>query len=90
MRTYDWVEICELVGISLLNKVSDLINKNNVRLYRDDGLTVFKNKSGQQLEKMKNNLQKLLKDFALKVIIENNLKIVNYLDVTLNLKDGTY
>ena len=90
MRTYDWVEICELVGISLLNKVSDLINKNNVRLYRDDGLTVFKNKSGQQLEKMKNNLQKLLKDFALKVIIESNLKIVNYLDVTLNLKDGKY
>lgn len=55
-------------------KVSSLINKNNVGLYRDDDLTDFKNKSGQQLEKMNTNLQKLLKDFALEIIIESNFK----------------
>ena len=37
-------------------------------------MTDFKNKSGQQLEKMNTNLQKLLKDFALEIVIESNFK----------------
>ena len=35
-------------------------------------------------------LQKVFKNNGLNVIIECNMKIVNYLDVTFNLNDGTY
>ena len=46
--------------------------------------------SGQQAEKRKKIIQKNFKDKGLQIIIKHNLKIVHYLDVTLNLNDGTY
>ena len=84
MGAYDGAEVCELVGTFLLDKISEKYEKNSNGLYRDDGLSVFKNKSGTQLERIKKNLQKTFKDFGLEIVAESNLKIVNYLDVTLN------
>ena len=46
--------------------------------------------SGTQLEKMKKKLQRLFKEFDLEITAESNKKILNYLDITLNLKDGTF
>ena len=43
-----------------------------------------------QLETIKKNLQKPFKDFGLEIAAESNLKIANYLDVTLNLNDGSF
>ena len=42
------------------------------------------------MEKIKKRLQKVFKNNGLNVIIECNMKIVNYLGVTFNLNDGTY
>ena len=61
-----------------------------VGLYRDDGLDVFKNISGPESERIKKNFQPLFKKYELEIIIERNKKLVDYLDVTSNLKDGTY
>ena len=77
-------EVCELVGTFLLEKISEICNKSNRELYRDDGLSIFRNKSGPQLEKMKKKLQRLFKEYDLEVTAESNLKIVNYLDATFN------
>lgn len=65
-------------------------NKNNIDLYRDEGLAVFKNINGHQADKIRKEFQQLFKKFALSLEVEYNLKIVNYLDVTLNLNNGTY
>ena len=62
----------------------------NIGLYRDDELSVFKTKSGTQLERIKNSLQKTIKDFGLEIVAISNLRIVNYLDVTLNLNDSSF
>ena len=86
----DGAEVCELVGTFLLEKISEICNKSNIGLIRDDGLSIFRNKSGIQLEKMKKKLQRLFKEYDLELTAESNLKIVNYLDVTFNLKDGTF
>ena len=77
-------EVWELVGTFLLEKISEICNKSNRELYRDDGLSIFRNKSGPQLGKMKKKLQRLFKEYELEVTAENNLKIVNYLDATFN------
>ena len=90
MGVYDGAEVCELVGTFLLEKISEICNKCDIGLYRDDGLAVFRNKSGTHLEKIKKELQGLFKKYDLEIIAESNQKIVNYLDVTLNLKDGTF
>ena len=53
MGAYDGAEVCELVGTFLLEKISEICNKCDIGLYRDDGLAVFRNKSGTHLEKIK-------------------------------------
>ena len=83
-------KVCDLVRTFLLDKISKKYDKNSIGLYRDDRLSVFKNKSGTQLERIKKNLQKTFKDFGLEIVVESNLRIVNYLDVTLNLKNGSF
>ena len=90
MGAYDGAEVCELVGTFLLYKLSLKYNKNNIGIYRDDGLAIFKNISGPKSEKVKKDIQKLFKENALDIIIQCNMKTVNYLDVTLNLENSTY
>ena len=88
MDAYDGAEVCELIGIFMLSLLSKHINKNHIGLYRDDGLAILKNTSGPEAEKLKKKLQKLFKEKDLDIIIQCNLKITNYLDITLNLNDG--
>ena len=90
MGACDGAEVCELVGIFMLNKISEKCIKNDEGLYRDDGLAVFKNISGPELECIKKNFQSLFKKYRLEIITECSKKVVDYLDVTFNLKDGTY
>ena len=65
------------------------LGSNKRGLYHDDGFTIFRNISGQQAEKHLKIIQTIFKDRCLQIIIKYNLKIVDYLDVTLNLNDGT-
>ena len=70
--------------------MSRKFSSNNIGLYRDDGLSVFRNISGRQAEKHKKLIKNIFKDKGLQLIIKCNLKIVDYLFVTLNWNDGTY
>ena len=79
-----------MIGIYLLSVLSTKCNKDELGLYRDDGLAVFKNISGPQSEKRKKDFQRIFNENNLKIEIKCNLTVVDYLDVTLNLNDGTY
>ena len=59
-------------------------------LYRDDGLVLFKDKSGPELEKIKTLVQSIFWENELKITIQCNLKIVDYLEVSFNLRDSPY
>ena len=52
MGAYDFAEICELVGTFLLLLLRKKYNSNNIGLYRDDRLSVFKNISGLALSRV--------------------------------------
>ena len=82
MSAYDGTKVCELVGTFLLYKLSIKYNKNNTDLHRDDGLAISKNISGPKSEKVKKDIQKLFKEKGLDIIIQCNIKTVNYLDET--------
>ena len=69
-------EVCELVIIYMLNLLSKEYNKSGFRLYRDDGLTVLKKKSGPQSELVKENIQKISEKHRLDIIIKFNMKTV--------------
>ena len=64
--------------------------KKNIGSYRDDRLAAFKNVSEPASEKIKKQLQSLFKQKSLQILIECNLKVVSYLDLTFNLNDGSY
>ena len=51
MGSFDGVNICELVGLYLLDKLLNLIGRENVGLYRDDGLAVVNSSSGNKKKK---------------------------------------
>ena len=59
-------------------------------LYRDEGLVLFKDKSGPELEKIKTAVQSIFWENKLKITIQCNLKIVDYLEVSFNLRDSSY
>ena len=90
MGSFDGAEVCELIGLFILNILSDKYGKNNVGLYRDDGLVLLRNTSGPQSERTRKDITREFKKQGLDITISTNFKICNFLDVTLNLKDGTY
>ena len=57
MGSYDGGELCELVGLYLLDLLTKEFGKQNIGLYRDDGLSCFENISGPDSEKIKKNLK---------------------------------
>ena len=58
-------------------------------LYRDDGLAVCQ-ATPREIEKTKQEVSKVFKSNGLKITIEGNKKIVNFLDVTFDLSSGSY
>ena len=84
MGSFDGAKICELVGLYLLDKSSNLIVRVNVGLYRDDGLAVINSSSGPVLDKMRENIVALFKNEGLSITIETNLFETDFLDVTFN------
>ena len=90
MGSYDGAEIWELVGIFILEKLSKLNDKNNNGLYRDDGLMLIRLTSKRLIEKMKQSIIDTFKDIGFDIDILTNLKVVNFLDLTLDLTNGIH
>ena len=88
MGSYDGAEVCELVGIYILNQIKQKL-PHNIGLYRDDGLAIIR-ESPKNVKKAKKQLCSIFKNNGLKITIEANRKIINFLDVTLNLTTGSY
>ena len=90
MGSYDGAEVCELVGLYILSILAQEHGKETIGLYRDDGLAAFRNINGNRADRIRKNMTKTFKDLGLKITIDCNIKVVNFLDITLNLNDGTY
>ena len=91
MGSYDGAELCELVGLFILHTLTEIYGDNTCGLYRDDGLCCFHNITSSAADKIRKEITSLFKEkFDLKITIKTNLRIVDFLDVTLNLESGTY
>lgn len=83
MGSFDGAETCELVGCYLLSQLTQ-IPEINIGLYRDDGLAVL-NQTPQKIENVKKEICRVFAENNLRITIEANKRIVNFLDVTLDL-----
>ena len=87
MGSYDGAETCELVGSFLLSQLQHLDVK--IGLYRDDGLAVC-NATPRETENIKKEVCRVFNQNGLRITIEANKQIINFLDVTFNLNNSTY
>ena len=87
MGSFDGAEFCELVGLFLLSQLQYL--NINVGLNRDDGLAVT-NQTPRNTDKIKKEICKIFKENGLSITADVNKKVVDFLDVTLNLSTGLY
>ena len=87
MGSFHGAECCELVGLFLLSLLQHL--KLILGLYRDDGLGVC-SLTARQIELTKKEMCKIFKEQGLSITIEANHKVVNFLDVNLDLNTGLY
>ena len=90
MESIDGAEICEIVGLYLLDKLSNLSGKENVGLYRDDSLAAINSCSGLVLDRTRKNTIALFKKEGLNITIEVNLAETNFLNITFNLVTEKY
>ena len=90
MESFDGAEICEMVGLYLLDKLSNLLGQENVGLYRDDDLVAINSCSGPVLDTTRKNSIALFKKEGLNITIEMNLAETNFLDDTFNIVREKY
>ena len=90
MAYFDGAEVCELVGSLFLTKLCDVLQRENVGLYRDDGLGVVKQMLGPELERKRKKIIQIFKKYGLAITSKTNLFVVIFLDIQFNLLSGTF
>ena len=92
MGSFDSAEVSELTGLYILHKITSSglgISKEEVGIYRDDGLCVLR-KSKRELDNLRKKLHSLFEPLGLKITVETGMKSTDFLDVTLHLESGTF
>ena len=90
MGCFDGAEVCELVGVYILHLLRTVMRKDNVGLYRDDGLGILRNSSGPEIERKRKQIIQIFKSCGLNITVKTNLKTVDFLDVRLDLTNNKY
>lgn len=89
MGAPDGAEVCELVGIYILHKLSTILPPQSIGLYRDDGLIMVKNLDGSSMERIRKRLFATFKSEGLKITVSPPSDSVDFLDVTFR-RDGSF
>ena len=90
MGSFDGAEICELVRLYIQSKLGKILPKSDFGLYQDNGLLLLRDLNRQETDKVGKNIIRVFKDIRFSLEVETNLKEVDFLDVSLNLRNKTY
>ena len=90
MGSYDGAETCELVGLFIMSKLTEIFGINNIGLFRDDGLAIMKKASGPKTDRARKDIIEIFKQHNLKITVECNLQTTEYLDIFFDLKSGKH
>ena len=90
MGAPDGAEVCELVGLYILDILRQEFPMLNCGLYRDDGLAEHKEMRGREMEQISQKLHKTFAKFGLRITVEINKQQTDFLDVTLRLPTDDY
>ena len=71
-------------------RLSCIIGKHHVGLYRDDGLASIHNANGPKMDKLRKDIISVFKDEELSITIDTNLIETEFLDVYFNITSKKY
>ena len=86
---YDGAKICELVGCVLLYSINKIMDPSSHGLHHDDGLIIVDKSTPKKCDGIRKRLHRLFGEFGFRLDIQTDLKITDYLDITLNLYNRT-
>ena len=91
MGCYNGTEVCELVGMFVLSRLAKGVPAaDSIGLYRDDGLGVLRKSPGSKADRIRKDIIKVFVDLGLRIIIQTNLKVADFLDLSLNLSTESF
>ena len=91
MGCYDGAEVCELVGMFALSRLAKGVPAaDSIGLYRDDGLGVLRKSPGSKADRIRKDIIKVFADLGLRITIQTNLKVADFLDLSLNLSTESF
>ena len=70
MRCYNGTEVCEIVVSYILYLLGNILDKDLVGLYRDDGLAIVRNLFGSKIERKRKAISTLFKECGLNITIQ--------------------
>ena len=86
----DSSQIADLVGLYILDMLTRIISPQQLGLYHDDSLLYIPNSNGPLCSSIQKRIIRAFKFLGFKIEISSNIKIVNFLDVTLDLSNNSY
>ena len=87
MGSFHGAELCELIGLYMLEKLKGVFDEGNYGIYRDDGLAVVHKCTPGQQERLVKNMRSIFKKQGFNITIEKELKQTEFLDVVLDLNN---
>ena len=91
MGCLDGTEVSDLTGLYILSKTKTVFEtQNDVGLYRDGGLGIFRNLPGPEIERVRKEIITIFKECGISLTTKTNLKVVQFLDIELDLINNTY
>ena len=90
MGGYHGAEICELVGLFMLDGLVKIIPGGKVGLYRDDGMAIIPKQLGRTSEQLIQSIHTFTNSIGLRVELEPPSTRTEFLDVVMDLENRTF
>ena len=89
MGSYDSAQIADLVRLYILYTLSRIVSPGHIALYHNDRLIYIPKSDGPNCSRIQKKIIREFKFLGSKKKKSSNIKIANFLDVTLNLSENT-
>ena len=87
---YDSAQVADLIGIYILDTLGRIVNLEQMGLYRYDRIISIPDSNSSKTSKIQKKIIRAFKLLGLRIQIASNLKIVDFLDITLNSNNGAF
>ena len=85
MGSYHGADVCDLVGLFILNEITPIICPLNIGLYSEEGLGAIIQSSGTIMERTKKRIIEKTSQIRFDIVIDIQNTTSNFLGIALNL-----